>query len=152
MAQSGASTKGGPNADTNPDMPPLPGSRKFDPTSMVFQMEAYMPDTLALYKLRGFAQDMNGEILDSKPGLIRIRIDDSTGKTWNPFRKRSIVDLTLYLDRISPTQPNMLHVTVVMTSPDGKSPTSAIWRDRCGQVYVELRGYLAGSTIANTAN
>jgi serine/threonine-protein kinase len=152
MGQSGASTKGGPNADTNPDMPPLPGSRKFDPTSMVFQMEAYMPDTLALYKLRGFAQDMSGEILDSKPGLIRMRLDDTVGKTWNPFRKRSIVDLTLYLDRISPTQPNLLHVTVVMSSPDSKSPTNAVWRDRCGQVYVELRGYLAGSTIANTAN
>ena len=56
-------------------------------------MEAYMPDTLALYKLRGFAQDMSGEILDSKPGLIRMRLDDSAGKSWNPFRKRSIVDL-----------------------------------------------------------
>ena len=139
------------NTDTHVDMPMIPGARKFDPTSMVFQMEAFMPDTLALYKLRGFAQDMNGEILDSKPGLVQIRLDDSAGKTWNPFRRRSVVDMTLYLDRVSPTQPNLLHVTVVMTSPDGKSPTSAVWRDRCGYVYVELRSYLAGSTIANTA-
>jgi eukaryotic-like serine/threonine-protein kinase len=149
-AQNPASAKN-PAGDTHIDLPMIPGTRKFDPTSMVFQMEAYMPDALALYKLRGFAQDMNGEVIDSQPGLIRMRLDDAVGKSWNPFRKRSIVDMALYLDRIGPSQQNLLHVTVVMTSPDGKSSTSAPWRDRCSQVYVELRSYLAGITIANTA-
>ena len=139
-------------ADTDTELPTIPGTRKFDPTSMVFHMEAYMPDALALYKLRGFAQDLNGEVVDSQPGLIRMRLDDTAGKAWNLFRRRMVVDMTLYLDRVGPAQQNLLHITVVMTSPDGKSPSSPLWRDRCSTVYVELRSYLAGSTIANTAN
>jgi serine/threonine-protein kinase len=126
--------------------PPAP--RKFDPAAMVFRMEAFLPDTLANYKLRYFAQDNNGEILSSEPGLIRVRIDDSTVSGWGLFRKRSVVDLALHLERTRPAQPNFLLVTVVMSSPDHKVAQSAAWRERCNQIFVDLRGYLAGNTIA----
>jgi serine/threonine-protein kinase len=158
LSSSGTGTTPAATAPTKSTTPPpaadtavLPLVRKFDPTSMVFGMEAFMPDTLALYKLRGFAQDLKGEILESKPGLIRIRIEDSND-SWNPFRKRSVVDLTLHLERNNPSQTNLLHITVVMSSPDRKSSASAPWRDRCNQLYVELRGYLAGSTISMTSS
>jgi serine/threonine-protein kinase len=126
---------------------PAPPQKKFDPTSMVFQMEAWMPDTLANYKLQGFAQDMSGEILASEPGLVKLRIDEH-GSGWGLFRKRNVVDLALHLERNNPSQPNFLHITVVMTSPDRKSPHSAAWRERCSQLFIELRSYLAGSTVA----
>lgn len=135
--------------ETQADMaPPSITPRKFDPTAMVFQMEAFLPDSLASYKLSYFAQDMNGDILVSEPGHIRVRIDDSTTSTWGLFRKRNVVDVDLYMERNNPAQSNLLLVTVVMSSPDKKAAQSGSWRERCNQIFVELRGYLAGNSVS----
>jgi len=52
---------------------------------------------------------------------IRVRIDDSTVSGWGLFRKRSVVDVALHLERTNPAQPNKLLVTVEMTSPDHRA-------------------------------
>ena len=85
-----------------------------------------MPDIIATNKLRGFVQDNNGEVIESVPGKIKMRI----GSVKNPSafswlgmgRKGSIVDVELRLDRINPQQQNLLHITVLMSSPN--SPAS----------------------------
>ena len=33
-----------------------------------------MPETIAVYKLRGFVHDADGEVVESVPGLIRVRL------------------------------------------------------------------------------
>jgi serine/threonine-protein kinase len=64
--------------DTNPDVPspdPVPPSRpEVDPNAVVDQFEAWMPERIAVVKLRGFVNDVGGEVVESLPGLIRVRL------------------------------------------------------------------------------
>jgi serine/threonine protein kinase len=149
-----AAATGEQSPDTNPEIfaPPPPTPVKMqDPNTVTYQMEAWMPDSLASYKLRGFVQDMCGEVVLSEPGLIKVRLEDLTSSTWGLFKKRGVIDMELQMERNNPTQPNFMLVTVVMSSPDKKAFLSASWRDRCNQIFVELRGYLAGSSVAPSA-
>jgi serine/threonine protein kinase len=133
-----------------PDRPAAP-LIPFDPDVVVHQLEAWMPDVLATCKLRGFVNDLGGEVLESVPGRIRVRLGAaSNGHSSSWFglrRKHSIVDVELLLERSNPKQPSQLHITVRMTSPDNRAAKSSVWRERCGQIFCELRGYLAGATV-----
>lgn len=130
--------------------PPIP----FDPNVVVHQLEAWMPDVLATCKLRGFVNDMGGEVIESVPGRILVRLgpsfngNGSNGTNWFGMRKKaSIVDMELLLERSNPRQPSQLRITVKMTSPDHRAATNPVWRERCGLIFCELRGYLAGASV-----
>lgn len=131
-----------------------PTQAPYDPNIVVHQLEAWMPDVLATCKLRGFVNDLGGEVLESVPGRIRVRLDHgangngSGSTTWFGLRKRAnIVDLELLFERSNPKSPSQLRITVKMSSPDRRAGTNPVWRDRCGQIFCELRGYLAGASV-----
>ena len=140
-------------ADTQPETavteivglaPPVP----FDANTIVHQMEAWMPDVIATNKLRGFLHDIKGEVIESIPGNIKMRIGGTTYSWLGLARKADIIDLELRLERNNPQQPNLLHITVLMSSPHRKS-TDTHWRERCGEVFCELRSYLAGAVVVS---
>src|SRR5262249_35731579 len=54
-----------------PAMSPLSG---YDANTLVHQLEAWMPEKIASYKLRGFVQDSGGEVMECVPGRIRVRL------------------------------------------------------------------------------
>jgi serine/threonine-protein kinase len=122
-----------------------------DPSKIIHEMEAWMPDAIATYKLRGFVNDFGGEVLESIPGVIRVRLTQPPNGSGSWFFRSKIptVDMELRLERSNPTQQNLLHITVLMTSPDRKASANPLWRERCNQLYCELRGYLAGASIAS---
>ena len=124
----------------------------FDPNVVVHHLEAWMPDVIATNKLRGFVQDNNGEVLESVPGKIKMRIGalpNQSAFSWLGIGRTSgIVDVELRLDRNNPQQKNLLHITVVMSSPNRKG-SDASWRERCGEVFCELRSYLAATVVGN---
>ncbi len=124
--------------------PPIP----YDANTVVHQMEAWMPDSIASFKLRGFVQDTDGEVIESIPGMIRMRIGGKSYTWLGLGRKNDIVDVELRLERNNPAQQNQLHITVLMTSPHRKS-VDPMWRERCNQVFCELRSYLAGAVVSN---
>ena len=108
-----------------------------DANTIVHRMEAWMPDTIAHYKLRGFVQDMGGEILENAPGLIRVRLGGpaahltrvaSIGSAWPG--DHNIVDLELHMERTNPHQNNLLQITVLMrpTSRQGFPRSPLAWR------------------------
>ncbi len=135
----------------------LPPAPVYDPHSVVHQMEAWMPDTIASYKLRGFVNDFDGVVVESIPGLIRVRLgvpNKSVGSSssgplsWFGIRKKSeIVDMELRLERNNLQQQNLLYITVIMRAVDHKTAQTQAWRDRCNKLFCELRGYLAGASV-----
>ncbi len=139
------------SSETQAEIAPASPPVMIDPNTIVYHMEAWMPDSLASYKLRGFVQDMDGEVVVSQPGVIKVRLEDMTTSTWGLFKKRGMIDMELRMERTNPLQPNFLLITVVMSSPDKRSFLSDMWRERCNQIYVELRAYLAGSSVTPTA-
>jgi eukaryotic-like serine/threonine-protein kinase len=87
-----------PEEQPNPVVATLELSeRPLDPHSVVYQMEARMPEAVAKYKLRSFIQDTGGELLEDVPGLIRVRLGGWTSvyktksgyKSWLGLRRKS---------------------------------------------------------------
>jgi eukaryotic-like serine/threonine-protein kinase len=124
----------------------------YDANVIVYHLEAWMPDIIATNKLRGFVQDNDGEVLESVPGKIKVRI--GAGRNQGAFswlgisRRGSIIDVELRLDRNNPAQQNLLNITVLMSSPNAKA-SDGLWRERCGEVFCDLRSYLAASVVAS---
>ncbi len=141
-----------PEADTPPT--PCPTPTAYDPNAVTYRMEAWMPDAIAGYKLRGFVHDHEGEVLESVPGRIRVRLGTRSSGEASPlswlvgFRRRApVVDMELRLERTNPNQQSQLQITVLMTATDRKNSVNAAWRERCAQIYCELRSYLAGASL-----
>jgi len=132
---------------------PLPS----DPMAIVHSLEAWMPQTIAAYKLRGFVQDFGGEVLESSPGLIRVRLNPDrrlspargSALSWLGLgRKLDGINMELRLQQTDQNRSNQLRITVLMRSADGRNKPDPAWRARCDQVYCELRAYLMGQTGA----
>ncbi len=113
-----------------------------------------MPESIAAYKLRGFVHDFGGEVLESVPGLIRVRLGGKSFQVSSPLswlgigRKTGIVDLELVLERSNLTQQNLLNITVKMRSLDQTAVVSSAWRSRCTQIFCDLRAYLVGASVS----
>jgi serine/threonine-protein kinase len=124
-----------------------------DPFTIVHQLEAWMPEKIASYKLRGFVHDAGGEVLESVPGRIRVRLGTrgstyaSSGlSSWFGIgRKASHIDLELQLHKGDSARDNLLNITVLLR-PTESSSASPDWRDRCAQIFCDLRAYLMGQT------
>jgi serine/threonine-protein kinase len=128
-----------------------------DPNAVVHHLDAWMPETIAAFKLRGFVQDVGGEVVESLPGLIRVRLGGrgslyaATGPlAWLGLSRKSLIDMELRLERTNPARESQLHITVLMRSPDNGTCHNPEWRARCGQVFCDLRAYLMGqgSTVS----
>jgi serine/threonine-protein kinase len=121
-----------------------------DPDAVVHELEAWMPETIAAFKLRGFVQDMGGEVVESVPGRIRVRLSPLTGPrplSWLGIgRKSGLIDMELLLQRGKEANENWLHIRVSMRSAHSAISLDPAWRARCNQVFCDLRGYLMGKT------
>lgn len=125
----------------------------FDPNAMIHHLDAWMPERVASYKLRGFVNDTGGELLECVPGRIRVRLGGqgsvyaaSGGSlAWLGLgRKSSLIDMELLLQRPDPNRDSQLRITVMLRPTNGKT-MDAEWRSRCGQIYCDLRAYLMAS-------
>jgi serine/threonine-protein kinase len=113
-----------------------------------------MPESVASYKLRGFVHDVGGEVVESVPGLIRVRLGPDSSYTfrsgplsWLGIRRRaSIIDMELRLEQADPDRASLVGITVLMHSTPGEPATDLVWRARCDQIYCDLRAYLMGQT------
>jgi serine/threonine-protein kinase len=141
------------------DTPP-PRAGDYQPGAVVHQLEAWMPEAIATYKLRGFVHDVGGEVVESVPGLIRVRLGGRGSVYWVPGqgplswlglgRRFPLIDMELRLERGSPSQQSLLRITVVMSSEDSGAAENPQWRARCQQVFCDLRAYLMGQAGAVT--
>jgi serine/threonine-protein kinase len=123
-------------------------------------LEAWMPEPIAVVKLRGFVEDMGGRVVDSRPGLIRVRLgepppeDEQKPKGWFAWMRRPAkpppdapppiepVAIDLYMRKIDPKHPNQLTIAAVFRAFDGPLPLDPRWHERCDRLVAELRGYL----------
>jgi len=94
-----------------------------------FLVEAWMPESIALMKLRGFVHDTGGEVLESGSGLVRVRLRDAGGAnasfSWFGLGRRAdgSLNLELRLHRSDPTKENKLTIQVLFKRT--RQPNSA---------------------------
>jgi serine/threonine protein kinase len=128
-----------------------------DPGAVVYQLEAWMPQAIAIRKLRGFIDDVGGEVISNGPGLIRVRLGGPVSIYQFPGRKSSWfrlghrsdkIELELRMKQADPDRQNLLHITVSIRSADGDPMLGPGWRTSTDRVFCDLRGYLMGHSGA----
>jgi serine/threonine-protein kinase len=119
-----------------------------DPNAMVFHMDAWMPEKIAIMKMRGFVHDVGGDVVESIPGRIRMRLNGLAPAggplSWLGIRRNRSMDVELLLNQPDPRKENQLKITVLFHAPDARTARDAAWRKRCGQLFIEVRAYLMG--------
>jgi serine/threonine protein kinase len=135
-----------PPAPVRPSAGPL-----IEPNSLVRQLEAWMPDRIAVVKLGGFLEDQGGRLLGTEPGLLRARfapppVPKPTGLFGKLFATPPPpgdgIALDLNLDKPNPAEGRLV-VTAVFRVPGGGRPKDPpTWAARCEQIYREMQKYL----------
>ena len=119
-------------------------------SALPFHMEAWMPERIAIMKLRGFVHDAGGEVIESVPGLVRVRLGGRKSPSGGPLswlglrRSSNTMDVELHLHHNDPAQPNKLTVHVLFRPTHPSLLADRTWRQKCTQIFVELRAYLMG--------
>ncbi len=124
-----------------------------DPSAFTFHMEAWMPESIAVMKLRGFGHDNDGTIVESVPGLVRMKLGPNAVRpkqkstlSWLGFnRKPEALYLELHLHQVDP-RVNKLFIQAVFRPQSASQLSDAAWRERCTQSFIDLRGYLMGTS------
>jgi serine/threonine-protein kinase len=126
-----------------------------DPQTVVHHLEAWMPEKIASYKLRGFIHDKGGEVLESVPGRIRVRLGGRgcayvaparNSLSWLGLGRRSgLIDMELRLQRGEAGRDNLLRITVLLRPLAGDLSADAAWRALSSQIFCDLRSYLMGA-------
>ena len=123
------------------DTPAPPAGSVEVAAALPFQMEAWMPESIALMKLRGYVQDCGGTVIESIPGKVRMTI----GKPqWFGRRSSGPINVELRLNKPNPQRPNQLHIHVLFHPSHPLLLADKSWRERCGNLFIELRAYLMG--------
>ena len=115
-----------------------------------------MPETIASYKLRGFIHDVGGEVIESVPGRIRVRLGGK-GSVYEAPQRGSLswlgigrrpnkIDMELRLQRPDDARGSQLRIIVVLRPPHSSLCADPAWRQLCTQIFCDLRGYLMGQT------
>jgi serine/threonine-protein kinase len=140
----------------------VPAARRPDPHTIVHRLEAWMPERIAVIKIQGFVHDVGGEIVESVPGMIRVRFADrpavatasrgSSGLLIRLGLKKKIEEppppgtaMELHMEKQDSGSLSRLQVTVLFR-PEGGARQAAdpAWRTRCEELHRDLRAYLIG--------
>jgi serine/threonine-protein kinase len=132
------------------DEPPMPEDLTDDPSAAVYQMQAWLPEAVAQYKLQSFFQDVKGQVVESLPGMIRVLL----GGKGSPYEirrgwfglggGRPWLEMQLQLFQGTGKRQNNLWVTVIFKSQERN--VTGDFRPRCDQIFRDLRGYLIGTS------
>jgi hypothetical protein len=128
------------------------------PLQQTYQVDAWMPEQIAVMKLQGFVKEVGGEIIQSVPGYIRVHLFDQQDLIKPPSprllgwlglaeqppavpRLAAIMELHL-IHKPTPTR-QLIGITLrLVPGPDQEA--SPRWQPYCDKVFCELRGFLIG--------
>lgn len=125
-----------------------------DPNAILFTIEAWMPQAVAMVKLRGYVHDVTGDVLASEPGLVKVRLP--AGGTLAPRgrlswlgigRRPGPIVLELHLQQTEGRE-SLLQIAARFRPGDSTPATDEHWRARCVAHFINLRGYMIGHTAA----
>jgi len=120
--------------------------------SLPFVMEAWMPESIALMKLRGFVQDNGGRVLECSGGRVVMKLNGTKAYSaigWLGLGSKSSgpLEVELKLVRVDPKRENQLNIHVLFYPQQANLLGDQIWCDRCLSIFVELRAYLMGGAM-----
>ncbi len=124
---------------------------------IIDRLEAWMPEQIAVVKLRGFVHEVGGEITASEPGLIRVQLPDPRTPPapqaksflgFLGFGRKTLTNpiflhLELHLAKKQVGPKNLLEITVVLCPEKDKSRQEEQMRREFSQrLCRELRAFV----------
>ena len=135
-----------------------------DDNDVVHELDAWMPERIAVVKLKGFVDDMGGEVAESVPGKIRVLFGQPNCKyqfpgqpkappkqaglgSWLGFGKKDVpapklIEVDLEMEKKEGQSGTMLHVTMLVRPESGPRPRRPEWFEMCDEMFKDLRAYL----------
>jgi eukaryotic-like serine/threonine-protein kinase len=124
--------------------------------------EATLPEKLAALKLRGFIEDVQGQVIESEPGLIRVRVEMPSGyREQSPRaggsgvfaflsgvirtipsvpRGQEPIEIEMKMEKLS---TDKVAVLVAFRPVSAFMPTDPkMWAERCEAYYGHLRKFI----------
>jgi serine/threonine-protein kinase len=121
---------------------------------LTYEMEAWMPEVIAIEKLRGFVHSHGGEVLESTPQLIRLRLGKTSAASaamgWLGLGKRASgpLEVELHLGRAGGNRiESKVGIRVVFRPATPSLLADETWQHRCNHAYIELRNFLMGTGV-----
>lgn len=123
--------------------------------------DADMPEAMAMLKLKGFLHDLGSDVMESAPGMIRVRLAAAQPPKKpngllalldrglrSPSRSgrgpadgpSTAAEVELRLARPDPSQSTRLQITLIMRPGNGVA--TAEWRTHCQKISQDLKAYL----------
>ncbi len=134
------------------------------PGTVVFAMEAWMPESIAVMKLQGFLSGVTSEILENAPGLVRVRLHRPHKPPATPAKSGifgirghaknlappppSPIEMKLYMERKDPNQPNLLSMVLALSAFEGSLVDDPEGRTFCEQVCRDICAYLMARAVS----
>jgi eukaryotic-like serine/threonine-protein kinase len=150
--------------DSAPAAAPANEPEGEDENTDVFRLEAWMPQSIAAMKLRGFVDD-RGEVSASAPGRLRVRLRMprpavasprpsgfisrlGLGRTAAPTPAVDLVDADVFVEAEDASKPSELLITVRLHPPEIQSKEEAFrWLEWCKQIQMDLAAYLMARKV-----
>lgn len=132
-----------------------------DPDMVAFEMEAWMPAQIAEMKLKGFLNDIGGEVTESVPGLIRVYLKRPRASAdpvpsggflaWLGFGKKppepeaDLVEMEVRMATTGPAKTNHLQINSTLRMVRGQRPDD--WNQWCDRIIREMSAYLIAKRL-----
>jgi eukaryotic-like serine/threonine-protein kinase len=152
-----------PSASLQLDMPA-------DPFTVTYHLQAWMPEAIAVIKLKGFLDDMCGDVIESQPGLVCVSLVVETERkkkqepqqpawmVWLGLAKKpppepepEKVTMDIYMEKNDPSQANLLSITVQMRPNEGSRLVArGRWRTFCDKICDGLCQHLIANKVRSS--
>jgi serine/threonine-protein kinase len=148
-------------------MPPQPAVAPVVPRSVpggrIYTLQAWMPERIAVLKLQGFLDGAGGEVVDSQPGLVRLRLpmkEKPATKTKGGLLAKLMfrdpgtppppdyLHVDIYMEQRDPRQPNCLTLTLVMRGDDGHPIDDRQGAKFCEKASTEICSFLMAKYVS----
>lgn len=150
-----------PPPPASPSLPPPPTPNGIvDLNAAVYKLEARMPQSMAMLRLRGFVHDLGGQLVEGAAEVIRVWLDDArfgdgtrtvprppsaahrSDRADKSAPQGNIIGMDLRIERTDPKQPNQLTITVTLRARNNLSLSRRDMKQRYDTIHRELKAYL----------
>jgi hypothetical protein len=141
--------------------------RPVHPNAVVDEVEAWMPEPIAVLKLKGFVDDMRGEVSASEPGKVVVHFGQPNCRYQMPGApapaparsgglgswfglgsakatavKPRLIEMELLMEKKQAAAGTFLHITIAIRPEDGMVPRDPAWVDLCQRIQRDFKSYL----------
>jgi eukaryotic-like serine/threonine-protein kinase len=117
---------------------PLPSSQN----AISHRFEAWMPERIAVVKLRGFLEDLGGKVVESQPGMLRIRLGEPQLGAKNKGQAPLPVEIALLMEKPDARDNRLIINALFRPFTNAMLLQTPAWLHKCDALYRDLQAYL----------